>query len=124
VRATLTGLAGRLSEAALNAGVFTEKVTGSAAAGERLALAGSSLATGLGVLGVALPVVAVAAAGVVLAYDQMRNKSDELAQSVVSGQIAMGQAVAEQSQRIQTQNMPSCRRCRGRGTPPGRPSAS
>jgi hypothetical protein len=105
VRATLTGLAGRLSEAALNAGVFTEKVTGSAAAGERLALAGSSLATGLGVLGVALPVVAVAAAGVVLAYDQMRNKSDELAQSVVSGQMSMGQAVAEQSQRIQTQNM-------------------
>jgi hypothetical protein len=105
VRATLTGLAGRLSEAALNAGVFTEKLTGSAAAGERLALAGSSLATGLGVLGVALPVVAVAAAGVVLAYDQMRNKSDELAQSVVSGQIAMGQAVAEQSSRIQTQNI-------------------
>jgi hypothetical protein len=71
----------------------------------QLAQAGSSLATGLGVLGVALPVVAVAAAGVVLAYDQMRNKSDELAQSVVSGQIAMGQAVAEQSSRIQTQNM-------------------
>jgi hypothetical protein len=103
VRAALTGLPEKISEAALNAGVFTEKVTGSAAAGERLALAGSALSTGLGVLGVALPVVAVAAAGVALAYDGMRNKSDELAQSVLSGQTSMAQAVDQQTQRIQTQ---------------------
>jgi hypothetical protein len=123
VRATLTGLAGRLSEAALNAGVFTEKVTGSAAAGERLALAGSSLATGLGVLGVALPVVAVAAAGVVLAYDQMRNKSDELAQSVVSGQMRWVRPSLSSRSAFRPRTW-SCRRCRGRGMPPGRPSAS
>lgn len=91
--------------AGLRAGEFATAVTGSEAAAGKLMAVTGKLSTALGMVGVALPVIAVAAAAVAFTYDQMRDKSDELAASVVAGQLSMSAAVAEQSARLQEQSI-------------------
>ncbi|HEX6668257.1 MAG TPA: hypothetical protein VF061_01790, partial [Gemmatimonadales bacterium] len=103
VQAIITGLGVKLAESALNAGVFTEKITGSANAGEKLAVAGGRLSTALGAVSTMFPIIAAAVIATALTYEQMRDKSEELATSVVNGQTRMSAAVQEHANRIQEQ---------------------
>lgn len=55
----------------------------------------------LGVVGRTLPIVAIAAAGLGLAYDALRSKADESAQAVANGSMTFRQAVDEELKRLQ-----------------------
>jgi tape measure domain-containing protein len=78
VAASMTSLSGRLQNAALSAGVFTEKVTKSANAGEKVAVAGSKMGTALSKVGAALPVIAIAAAVVGIAWENSQQSAKKL----------------------------------------------
>lgn len=62
-------LGGKVERTALSAGVMAESLTGSAVAGERVAVTGSKLATVLRGVGQAIPFVGAAAIGLALAID-------------------------------------------------------
>lgn len=70
---TKLDLGGRLERTALSAGVMTESFTGSATAGERVATAGSRMASVLRGVGQAIPFIGVAAVGLSLALDAVNQ---------------------------------------------------
>lgn len=89
-----------LSNAGLRAGVFVEKVTGSATAGQKLADTTSKLSNTLNKLGNALPFIGIALVGVGLIYDQMRSKADSLAGSIIGGSKTLKEAIDEEAIQI------------------------
>lgn len=105
VQDVIKGAGQAIAWAGLRAGEFTTAVTGSAVAGEKLAAVTGGLNTGLRLVSTTLPVIAVAAAAAAFVYDQLRDKSDELAKSVVDGQRSMSAAVAEQTQQLNNQDV-------------------
>ncbi len=76
---TKLDLGGRMERTALSAGVMTESLTGSANAGERVATAGSRMASVLRGVGQALPLVGVAAVGLSLAIEASNKHLDDAA---------------------------------------------
>lgn len=76
---TKLDLGGRMERTALSAGVMTESLTGSAVAGERVATAGSRMASVLRGVGQALPLVGVAAVGLSLAIEASNKHLEDAA---------------------------------------------
>jgi hypothetical protein len=95
VATRLSGVQRGMEAAALSAGVFTEKMTGSAAAGERVATAGGKFASAATKIGGALPVVVAALIGVTLATDALNSSFDEMAAGMAQGGIAVERMRAE-----------------------------
>lgn len=91
----LKSFARRFDDVALSAGVFTEKVTGSAKAGEKVATAGSKIGGALSKVGSALPLVGVAAVLVGAAFEASAAQVDELANKLIEGGGAAEQARAQ-----------------------------
>ncbi|PWK81735.1 hypothetical protein C8D88_116147 [Lentzea atacamensis] len=77
---TKLDLGGKVERTALSAGVLTESLTGSAVAGERVASAGSRMATVLRGVGQALPFVGVAAVGLALAIESSNRAMEQAAE--------------------------------------------
>lgn len=76
---TKLDLGEKLERTALSAGVMTESLTGSATAGERVATAGSRMASVLRGVGQAIPLVGVAAVGLSLAIEASNKHLDDAA---------------------------------------------
>jgi hypothetical protein len=84
---TKLDLGGKLERTALSAGVMTESFTGSATAGERVASAGSRMATVLRGVGNAIPFIGVAAVGLSLVVDALgKNMADAEARGTGLGE--------------------------------------
>lgn len=98
------GLSSRMGDAALKAGLMTEKLTGSADAGTRVASAGDRVSGALGKVGSALPLVGVALVGVGFAYDELRDKSDQFAANAISGSMSMQDAINAERNSIEKRN--------------------
>jgi hypothetical protein len=90
-----TSLASKIESAGLSAGVFAERVTGSAAAGEKVATAGETAGSAMSKFGAALPIVGVALVGVGLAYDHFITSSDNAATAMLKGGAAAEQAATQ-----------------------------
>lgn len=73
-------LGGKLENTALKAGVMTESLTGSATAGERVATAGSKMASVLRGVGQAIPIVGAAAVALSLAIDASNQSMEQAAE--------------------------------------------
>ncbi len=86
---TRLDLGGKLERTALSAGIMAESLTGSAAAGERVATTGSRMATVLRGVGQAIPFIGAAAIGLALAIDASDNAMN---QAVESGR-ALGESL-------------------------------
>lgn len=89
-----------ISSAALNAGVYTEKVTGSAAAGEKVASAGDKIATGVGKMAIALPIIGLAIAAVTVTWDHFVTSTDEATTALLKG----GRAADDATKALQGQS--------------------
>jgi hypothetical protein len=100
VQGALESAGKSLANAALNAGTMTEKFTGSAAAGEKVATAGGKIQGALGAAGSALPVIGLAVAGITTAYEIWGSKADEAAQKVLNGSLSLQAAIAQEAQQI------------------------
>lgn len=87
------GLAAKLQTAALAAGVFTERLTGSADAGERVATSGSKLGTVLTRIGQTLPVLGAAVIALTFAWENQRQKIDDAAAAILQGGQAAQTAI-------------------------------
>lgn len=90
VAEALTPMTKRIDNAALSAGVMTEKFTGSANAGEKVATAGNKFGTALKSVGSYLPLVGVGVAALGIVFELAGNKADALNKSA----IAIGQGFA------------------------------
>lgn len=88
-------LGGKMAAVALNAGVMTERLTGSAAAGQRVATSGDRVSGVLSKLGSALPVVGTVLVGFGLAWDHARQKADSAADAIARGGDVAVAAVRE-----------------------------
>jgi SLT domain-containing protein len=100
-QAGIATLGGKISGVALNAGVMTEKLTGSAAAGERMAGAGAKVSGALSKVGGALPIVGAALIGIGIGYDQIRSKADEFAGQVLDGSKTFQEAVNDERNQLE-----------------------
>lgn len=93
--AVMTSLTGKVSDAVaaagLQAGVLTEKFTGSAAAGQRVASAGEKVAGMAGKVAGALPIAGAAVAGVAIAMDALTVSGNEAADALLQGGAAAAQ---------------------------------
>lgn len=92
---SLKGFSSRVDDVALRAGVMTERLTGSADAGQRVANAGSKVGTALSKVGAALPVVGLAAVGVGIAMEAMSQATEEMASGLLKGGQAADTARAQ-----------------------------
>lgn len=99
-RAAVLALAASMAAAATTAGAYTLGLTGSAAAGQAVATAGTRVAGVVGTVGRALPLAAVAAVGLGLAFDALGSKSDEMATKVLDGSLSMQQAIAAEAAQL------------------------
>jgi hypothetical protein len=84
-----------MQTAALAAGTLTEKFTGSANAGQRVATVGGRLGTTVSRVGAALPVLGLAVAGVSLAYDGLTTSVSEASVALAQGGEVANQAVRD-----------------------------
>lgn len=100
VQGVLGSVASRMSDAALSAGVFTEKATGSANAGQAVATAGDRMSGVVRGAAGALPALGAALAVVAWQYDINRSKSDEYADAVLRGSMSIDAAIAEETKTI------------------------
>jgi hypothetical protein len=89
---TKLDLGGKVERTALSAGILTESLTGSAAAGERVATSGSKLAGVLRGVGQAIPFIGAAAVGLALAIEasgsamrQATENGKALGESLIKG---------------------------------------
>jgi hypothetical protein len=100
VQGAITNMSTKLSEAALNAGTLTEKFTGSAAAGEKMATAGSKVSGAMNTLAGSLPLIGLGIAGISTAYEIWGGKADQAAQKVIGGSLSMSAAIAKEGEQI------------------------
>lgn len=96
----ISSAATKLSEASLNAGVATEKLTGSAKAGVAVASAGERMSGALGKVGSALPVVGIGLTALAVLYDQTRSRADEFTRSVLDGSLTVQDAIQKEAQQL------------------------
>jgi tape measure domain-containing protein len=103
VASSLAGMTRSVDNVALRAGVMTERLTGSADAGQRVASAGSRMGSALQKVGATLPLVGLAAVGLGLAFEanaqeaeQNARAQESLARSLLSGGKAAEDARAAQ----------------------------
>jgi SpoU rRNA methylase family enzyme len=89
-----------IANTALNAGTMTEKFTGSAAAGEKVATAGSKIQGALGAAGTALPILGAGVLAITTAYEIWGSKADEAAQKVLNGSISTRQAIEQEAAQV------------------------
>lgn len=78
-----------------NLGVFTERMTGSAVAGERVMSATGRAASGVARFAGALPAVGLAVAGVAMIMADAKQNTDDYASSLIKGGAAARQALAD-----------------------------
>lgn len=95
VAARLVGVRQAMESASLAAGVATEKLTGSAAAGEKVAVAGSKVSGALTKVGSGLPLVGAALIAVDVATEALNSSFDEMAAGMAKGGLAAEQMRAE-----------------------------
>ncbi|MCW0216618.1 MAG: transglycosylase SLT domain-containing protein [Pseudonocardia sp.] len=100
----MRSLPGAIAAGSLNAGVFAEKMGLSADKSEKLASAGGKISGALGKVGSALPIVGIAAIGLGFAYDELRDKSDDFAKSVIDGSMSMQDAINAERNSIEKRN--------------------
>ena len=93
-------LGGKTDRAALSMGVFTEKLTGSAAAGEKVMTGTSKLAGVMNNMGPILAGVAGAIALIGWQYELNRSKATDFADAVVTGSMSMQEAIAKEEEVI------------------------
>lgn len=94
----LKGFTKNVDEASLQAGVMTEKLTGSATAGEKVATAGSKVGTVMARVGSALPIVGLAVTAVGLAFEasaEQARQLDEGSQDMAAALLRGGRAADE-----------------------------
>lgn len=101
VAASLTTMTSKIDDVALRAGVMTEKLTGSATAGERVAVSGSKVGTILSRVGSAIPIVGLAVVGLGLAFEASAKQAEENAQSArnMADALLKGGEAANQARR-------------------------
>lgn len=100
VQGVLTTMSTKLADVALNAGVTTEKLTGSANAGERVATAGDKVSGALTKVGSALPIIGIGLVAIGLAYDEFGGKADQAASKVLDGSLSMQAAIQQEGDQI------------------------
>lgn len=81
----LKGFATKVDDVALSAGVMTERLTGSANAGQRVASAGSKIGSALTKVGSALPAVGIAVAAVGAAMEISAQAAEDMAAGLLKG---------------------------------------
>lgn len=104
ITAAFTQLATQVGSAGLAFANYTTKVTGSEAAGNRVAGVTNKVVSGFVSVGKALPIIGVAIAAVAVGYDLLKDKSADAAAEVVNGSKSMSQAIADETQAIMTRN--------------------
>jgi len=100
VQGVLGALGGKIADVALNAGVMTEKLTGSANAGEKVATSGGKVAEAFGKVGAALPIIGIGIAAIGMAYEEFGGKADQAAAKVLDGSLSMQAAIAQEGEQI------------------------
>lgn len=100
-KAGLDSVAGSLRVAAQNLAAMSYGTSSLAGVAGRASTATRGLATVLTNMGKALPVVGVALVALGAIYEQVRDRSDELAESVARGTKTMGAAIQEQAGRFE-----------------------
>lgn len=96
----MTSVSRGLDAAALSAGIYTEKITGSANAGEKVATTGAKVSSALTRVGAALPVAGVAVVALATAYELLVTSADEAANVMIKG----GAAADQMTLTMQNQN--------------------
>lgn len=89
IRGVLDNVATGISNVALNAGVYTEKVTGSAAAGEKVAASGARAGSALQKLGGSIPLLGLAVTGLGLALEAGTADLEGWSDEVLRGQLTL-----------------------------------
>lgn len=100
VQGIVAGIGTSMAAGAVSAGVYTERMLGSAAAGSAVMTAGGGVATAVGKVASALPLAAVAVVGLSMAYEAFATNSDELAKSVADGSMSMSAAITSAAAQI------------------------
>lgn len=92
VAEAMGGFSKKIQDVSLSAGVMTERLTGSANAGEKVAVAGSKMGSILSKVGAALPLIGVAFLGLGFLWEQgardaerARDAVDSLSKQIVAG---------------------------------------
>lgn len=105
VNNVLTGLGGRIAQVSLGAGLMAERMGASANTAQSMAVAGDRVGTALSKVGSALPVIGLAVMGVVMAWDALGTKSDEVSQKVLAGSMTLQDAINTERSQIEKRNV-------------------
>lgn len=105
IQPIIAGMSTSMKNAATNAGTYTLGMTGSATAGQAVATAGTRAANVVGAFGKALPFVGFALVGLSAALSDAGDKSDDFAQRVATGSESMRQAIARETEAIESRNV-------------------
>ena len=101
VAGLVTGLGEKIAVVGANAGAMAEKVTGSAAAGERFASAGEKASGVLSKMGSALPLVGAGLIGLTAIYDQVSSKADTFAGQILNGSKTYQNALNDERNQLE-----------------------
>jgi len=83
---------------------MTEKMTGSAAAGQKVATAGDRIGGAFATVGKVMPLIGTAIVGIMVAMEEFGTKSDEVAQKVLNNSMTMQEAVNTERNQIEKRN--------------------
>lgn len=100
----LASVPGLATRAGTGMGAMAVGMGASERAGSRMATVGAKVGTALGKVGTALPIIGIAAIAAGIGFDELSDKSEEAAASVVNGSSNMQKAINDERNSLEKRN--------------------